>query len=434
MTRWMRAWVSMGVGLALLAPGLVRPALARQGASTLYVIYNDILPCQSAPYPGCVTTRVMRATVAPDTGRIDWVRTVPPLFDIKEAYVTPDGRTLAYLGISLATGPSLYLHDVDGGQTTTIGPFHGARILLGNPVRPEVYLFDDTGATALAPSGVRRIPLACRPNDRVGISADGARASVIVGCAGPTIATAVFDTVTGNGIVTQQYYGKVSADGTELFTRDFASGVFLLQRRDLLTAQVLAEVTNPGFEMVVDHGTGDVVTYERGSHEAHVMDGGTLGVRWSTLFGTATAANGPEPVIDPANGMLFAATDGGGVYMADTRGQRLLGWASFPAQMWAQLAVGPPPPRPPTGLASVVTGAAVSLTWSPGGPPAAITRYVLEVGSAPGLSDIFSGLDVGLQTSFGASGVPPGTYYVRVRAGNYAGLSAPSNEVVVQVP
>ena len=43
------------------------------------------------------------------------------------------------------------------------------------------------------------------------------------------------------------------------------------------------------------------------------------------------------------------------------------------------------------------------------------------------------GLDVGLQTSFGASNVPPGTYYVRVRAGNYSGLGAPSNEVEVQV-
>ena len=55
------------------------------------------------------------------------------------------------------------------------------------------------------------------------------------------------------------------------------------------------------------------------------------------------------------------------------------------------------------------------------------------MGSAPGLSNIFSGLDVGLQTSFSASGVPPGTYYVRVRAGNYTGLSAPSNEIQIEV-
>lgn len=59
---------------------------------------------------------------------------------------------------------------------------------------------------------------------------------------------------------------------------------------------------------------------------------------------------------------------------------------------------------------------------------------MLEVGSAPGRSDIFTGLDVGLQTSFAASGVPPGRYYVRVRTANDTGVSAPSNDVVVQVP
>ena len=91
-------------------------------------------------------------------------------------------------------------------------------------------------------------------------------------------------------------------------------------------------------------------------------------------------------------------------------------------------------PRPPAALASQVAGTSVALTWLQGGPPSAITRYLLDVGSAPGLSDIISSLDVGLQASFGASGVPPGRYYVRVRAGNFTGLSAPSNEVVVQVP
>jgi hypothetical protein len=91
-------------------------------------------------------------------------------------------------------------------------------------------------------------------------------------------------------------------------------------------------------------------------------------------------------------------------------------------------------PASPGTLAAQVSGSVVSLSWSAGGPPAAVTRYVLEVGSAPGLNDIFTGLDVGLQTSFAASGVPPGRYYVRVRARNYTGVSAPSNEVVVQVP
>jgi hypothetical protein len=63
-----------------------------------------------------------------------------------------------------------------------------------------------------------------------------------------------------------------------------------------------------------------------------------------------------------------------------------------------------------------------------------VSRYVLEAGSGPGLSNVLSGLDVGPLSSYAASGVPSGTYYVRVRAGNYAGLGAPSNEIVVTVP
>lgn len=437
MSRLMRGTPRVLALVALLGYGLASPAMARQlPPSVLYAIYNDILPCQSAPFPQCVTTRVIGATVGPDSGRVNWVRDVPAVVDIRQAYVTPDGGSLVYLGISPATGPGVYLHHIATGRTTTIGPFHGARVLLGNPVRPEVYLIDNTGATALSPAGTRRIGLPCRPIDRAGISADGTRASVWVSCGElpvSTIGTIVFETLSGAVVSNQPLYGKVSADGDVLVTRDFANNVFLLQRRDVVTGQLLTEVTNPGFELIVDHGSGDVVSYNRGS-SAHVMDGVTLHATWSTMFGSSGASNGPEPVIDPANGMLFAATDSGGVYIADTRGRRLLGWVPFTASGWAQLAVGPPAPQTPAGLTATVAGGAVTLTWSAPVRAAAVSRYVLEVGSASGLSDIFTGLDVSLETSFAASGVPPGRYYVRVRAGNYTGLSAPSNEVVVQVP
>ena len=71
----------------------------------------------------------------------------------------------------------------------------------------------------------------------------------------------------------------------------------------------------------------------------------------------------------------------------------------------------------------------VNLSWSApsGGPPAG---YVIEAGSAPGLTDLAS-LNVGNVTSFTTT-APPGVYYVRVRAVNDWGTSAPSNEVVVQ--
>ena len=84
---------------------------------------------------------------------------------------------------------------------------------------------------------------------------------------------------------------------------------------------------------------------------------------------------------------------------------------------------------PPTALTAQVRGNAVTLTWSPS-PGAA--RYVIEAGSAPGLADVVPGFAMGPTPGLFVPGVPPGRYYVRVRAGYGAVLSAPSNGIVVE--
>jgi hypothetical protein len=93
----------------------------------------------------------------------------------------------------------------------------------------------------------------------------------------------------------------------------------------------------------------------------------------------------------------------------------------------------PSVPAAPVGLTPVVHGSVVRLSWMAGPSGAAPSHYVLEVGSAPGLRDLIPGSDVGPETSFAASGVPAGTYYVRVRAANAQGLGAASSEVTVRV-
>lgn len=97
-----------------------------------------------------------------------------------------------------------------------------------------------------------------------------------------------------------------------------------------------------------------------------------------------------------------------------------------------QLLVGvPPAPGAPGGLAHQVSGSKVTLTWQPAA--GAVTGYALEAGSLPGLADIVVA-PLGNVLSFVADGVPPGTYYVRIRAANPTGQGPPSNEVVVTVP
>lgn len=66
-----------------------------------------------------------------------------------------------------------------------------------------------------------------------------------------------------------------------------------------------------------------------------------------------------------------------------------------------------------------------------GRPPQA-THYELEAGSALGLRNLAK-LTVG-STSHTVDNVPAGTYYVRVRALNYAGKGAYTEDVKVVVP
>ena len=97
----------------------------------------------------------------------------------------------------------------------------------------------------------------------------------------------------------------------------------------------------------------------------------------------------------------------------------------------------PVPTGPLSAPRSLVNAAqsagTISLAWSApaSGTP---TSYVIVAGSAPGQSDLVPGSDTGSTAlSLVAANVPPGQYYVRVYAKNSAGLSPPSNEVLVFV-
>ncbi len=92
----------------------------------------------------------------------------------------------------------------------------------------------------------------------------------------------------------------------------------------------------------------------------------------------------------------------------------------------------PGAPTPPTNLSAHVSGATVTLSWTP--PASSVTGYVLEVGSATGLANLVAGLSLGAAPSLVAPNVPAGTYYVRVRAVNGALISAFSGDVIVNVP
>lgn len=86
-------------------------------------------------------------------------------------------------------------------------------------------------------------------------------------------------------------------------------------------------------------------------------------------------------------------------------------------------------PAAPSALRAVITGGRVTLSWDP--PAGGASRYILEAGSAPGRSDRASTQVEG--AVFTADGVPPGEYYVRVRALGSGGPGPSSDELRVVV-
>jgi enediyne biosynthesis protein E4 len=88
-------------------------------------------------------------------------------------------------------------------------------------------------------------------------------------------------------------------------------------------------------------------------------------------------------------------------------------------------------PSAPRDLTATVNGSSVALTWNSPLDGPAPTAYRLDVGSASGLANL-AVVPVGFSNSFAAN-APNGTYFVRVRAQNRVGASAPSNEVAVTV-
>jgi len=99
-----------------------------------------------------------------------------------------------------------------------------------------------------------------------------------------------------------------------------------------------------------------------------------------------------------------------------------------------------PPPAPPSASASVTAPgnsarpATVTLTWA-GGPTTGAndaSTYIVEVGNARGATNIAE-IDTRSTRVSTVQTATNGTYYVRVRAANACGRSAPSPEPVVTV-
>ncbi|MBM3780393.1 MAG: hypothetical protein FJW29_01785 [Acidobacteria bacterium] len=139
----------------------------------------------------------------------------------------------------------------------------------------------------------------------------------------------------------------------------------------------------------------------------------------------AGTASGASNLFDNTVGQLTAVSGpvGSGTYFLRVFGRNAGGNGTISSEVSARVGGVP---GAPSGMAATTVGGRVSLFWNTpteGGMP---TTYVVQVGTAPGASNIFSG-PVGVVTSV-AGDLTPGTYYARVFAQSVAGAGGLSPE------
>ena len=101
--------------------------------------------------------------------------------------------------------------------------------------------------------------------------------------------------------------------------------------------------------------------------------------------------------------------------------------------IYSGIASGPFPPDAPTNFTASAALSSVSLAWTPATTGGPAQRYIVDGGTAPGVYNLGSVTYPGSTTSVSIPGAPPGNYYLRVRAQNAIGTSAPSPERMVTV-
>ena len=156
---------------------------------------------------------------------------------------------------------------------------------------------------------------------------------------------------------------------------------------------------------------------------------GTVPSAYVVEAGTAQGATNVGRFPVPSNGISGALPPGTFYVRVRAVVNGVEGQAS--SEVVLTIPAAPVPPSAPAGLAASVGGGTVSLSWTAAAGNA--ESYVIEAGTLPGQANLAS-FDTGvLDTGFSAR-VAPGTYYVRIRARNAFGLSAPSGEATFVVP
>ncbi len=130
----------------------------------------------------------------------------------------------------------------------------------------------------------------------------------------------------------------------------------------------------------------------------------------------------------------FSAAAPNGAYLLSVLAANAVGTGPESNTVTVSLPSALQPPGPPSGLTASVAGSTVGFTWNAPSSGGAVANYVLVVGGTPGFTTPLAAVPLPASPrSVSFSGIPPGTYYLRMVAQNAAGTSAASPEIAMAV-
>lgn len=247
--------------------------------------------------------------------------------------------------------------------------------------------------------------------------------------------------LTGGVLAAGLYAGFASAtpssgSSSMLLARGTFAGSFQVRREATSPAVWAAEVgATPGLDVATQ-----VITFQPGGHSGWHSHPGPVFI--TVVSGTMTFYESDDPACRPiirTAGQGYLDTGEHAHLARNETGAPATNLVTYFAPPGGALRIDQPEPgncaflsnqpATPGGLTFGVVGRNVNLQWN--ASPGALD-YVLEAGSVPGASDLYQA-SIGPFNSI-STPAPPGRYYVRVRARNANGTSAPSQEVVIDVP
>lgn len=363
------------------------------------------------------------------TGQLEW--TLPGDSDMSEALFTSDGRfALLSLHACQLCPPVVRVIDAVRGSFVDVPTSFSPR--MAHPRATSV--FGTTAAGTLARLDLRGLSEigGCPPGTTKGMDISGDGRLLFALCTSGNLAVldaesgALLRTLTmGDGSFAANF------DGTALVVlRPTPGGAIELM--DSTTGAVLAETVVPcSCIPFIDAMSRDrrTVVVTASDYIFSFLSTSYVLTTPSLTWGATLGGRLRVSSISPDNSVAFSSYSRPGY--GSVQGHDLASGAVMAVvPISATIAVSYAPLAPTAGV--TVTGRRVDLSWTLPAASPAVTGYRLEVGSRHGGSDIAT-VALGTQSALTVPAVPPGRYYVRVRAENASGQSVPSGEVVVDV-